>query len=251
MHKGIDYIFKNNDCDDCEPTQPFDAGKVYSDQLNFREILITGDITDTLIERAVIPIINFNRHDEACESKIKDYVREPIKLLINSSGGLVDACMALVSTIKASKTPIHTIVLGKAYSAGFLILIAGHERYAQRYARVMMHPGSGGYVGSIPSILKHAHSVYELQERVNDYVVENTLISKADMDEMTEHEEDWYMYAEEALCAGVVDGIIISHDKIIGLDEYQESIKEEQKVEEPVREEKPKPVKKAKIAKGE
>lgn len=227
----------------CEEDGSVDSysGDVYKDQLNFREIIINDDIKDNLIEKAVIPIINFNRFDESMELKIKDYVRDPIRILINSSGGVIDSCMSLVSTIKSSKTPVHTICLGKAYSAGFLILISGHQRFIQEYGKAMIHPGSGGYVGSFPSILKHADEIHELQERINQYVIDHTFLEKEELDEMVQHELDWYMYAEEALCRGVVDGIIVGGD-ILSLDDYVEQMKkiekerkEAESVEKPVK----------------
>jgi ATP-dependent Clp protease protease subunit len=213
-------------CEDCDdiPSSPFDPGKVYSEQLNFREILINGDINDSLIEKAVVPIINFNRYDDQVEKEHnavfkEPFVREPIKILINSSGGEITACMSLVSAIKSSKTPVHTIALGKAYSAGFLALIAGHKRFAQEHASMMIHPGSGGYIGTFPSILKHADHIHELQERVNGYISEHTFVDVEELQEMCEHEFDWYMYSEEAMCRGVVDGVIIGQD-IIYLEDY-------------------------------
>lgn len=221
-------------CDDCEDNEmvaPFDPGRVYSDQLNFREIILQGDINDYLIEKAVVPIMNFNRYDDEMEAKVNQvskepYVREPIKIIIHSSGGSIEACMSLVSAIQSSKTPIHTYAMGKAYSAGFLILIAGHERFAQEHSSMMIHPGSGGYIGTFPSILKHADQIYELQERIKNFIKKNTFIEMADLDEMCEHEMDWYMYAEEALCRGVIDGIIIGQ-RVINLEEYEAIVAEQ------------------------
>jgi ATP-dependent Clp protease, protease subunit len=238
----------DDDAEDCEIVMPFDPGKVYQEQLGFREIILTGDIADNLIEKAVIPIINFNRYDDEMEETInkvskEPYKREPIRILIHTGGGAIEPCMSLVSAIKSSKTPIHTIALGKAYSAGFLILIAGHERFAQEFSSVMIHPGSGGYIGTFPSIIKHADKVHELQERINGFIRDHSYISMEDLQEMCEHETDWYMYAEEALCRGVIDGIIVG-EKIINLEDYIIMKKAEEKARKPkpeVTKEAPKP----------
>lgn len=232
-----------NECeDDCENNMPFDSNRVYTDQLSFREIMINGDISQDLIEKAIVPIMNYNRYDDQMSAKIKDYQREPIKIFINSSGGLIDECMALVSIIGSSKTPIHTVVLGKAYSAGFLILIAGHERYMQRYSRVMLHPGSGGYVGSFPGILKHANEIFDLQEQINGYIVNNTFIDPEEIEDMTRTELNWYMQAPESLCRGVVDYIIME-DRTLDLEGF---IEEQKKIEKDIKQAK----KAAKSVKG-
>lgn len=204
-------MLKKN-CDEHEVEIPFDTGCVYNEQLNFREIIINDDIKDSLIERAVIPILNFNRYDDEHEKVIQGYVREPIKILINTSGGCVEPCMSLVSAIRASKTPVHTYVLGKAYSAGFLILIAGHQRFAQEYSCMMLHPGKGGYVGTFPSIIKHAVYIQDLQDKINKYIADSTDVSLEELENMCASEYDWYMYADEALCRGIIDGIQIGEN---------------------------------------
>lgn len=242
------------DQDDIAGSLPFDPGKVYSEQLNFKEIVLNGDINDSLIEKALVPIINFNRYDDEMEAKVnayskEPYVREPIKIFIHSSGGSIEPCMSLVSAIKSSKTPVHTYALGKAYSAGFLILIAGHQRFAQEYSMMMLHPGSGGYVGTFPSILKHADHIHELQVRINEFISDHTYVSMDELQEMCEHELDWYMYSEEALCRGVVDAVIVGTETITAEDYLAKQKAKEAKEVEPKKEiKKKKPTTKTKEA---
>lgn len=214
------------ECDDSEIIAPFNPGKVYQEQLRFKEIWLNGDINDTLIEKAIVPILNFNKYDDEMEKNrpacAEEYVREPIKIMLHTSGGEITPCMSLISAIESSKTPVHTIGLGKVYSAGFLILLAGHERYAQEHSSLMIHPGSAGFIGTIPSILKHADYIHDLQERILGYIAEHSYIELEELHEMCATEYDWYMGAEEALCRGVIDGMIVGQ-KVIDADMYIEA----------------------------
>ena len=63
--------------------------------------------------------------------------RKPINIYIMSFGGELYPAYALISTILASKTPVNTINMGVAMSAGLLILLAGHKRYAMKYITAM------------------------------------------------------------------------------------------------------------------
>ena len=77
--------------------------------------------------------------DDKKESKEKDFVREPIKIYINSFGGSVYDMWSLIDIVLNSKTPIYTYCTGYAMSAAFLIFLAGHKRFATKHANFMYH----------------------------------------------------------------------------------------------------------------
>ena len=122
----------NSLCDSCE-----ENGMTFEDIVNLdaaannRELIIT-DVVENL-GVSVASIINFwNRKDE--RDGIEVSKRIPIKILIDSNGGSLTDAFTIINAIELSKTPIQTIVTGKAYSAGFFIAIAGHQRFAYPYA---------------------------------------------------------------------------------------------------------------------
>jgi len=174
---------------------------------NFREIVINEDITDKLVETAILQIMNINRYDDTMEAQVVDYEREPIKLLLNTGGGELDAALSLCATIEMSKTPVHTVALGKACSAGFLILICGHERFAQQYSRLMYHTGSSGYIGVITDILEHGDYLESLNDMIHGIVLKHTDISEEQLDDVFMRKTDWYLTIRDALDLGVIDGI--------------------------------------------
>lgn len=181
---------------------------IWAQQLeNFREIVINEEISDKLVETAILQIMNINRYDDAMETQVVGYEREPIKILINTDGGDLAPALSLCACMEMSKTPVHTVALGKACSAGFLILICGHVRYAQQYSRLMYHTGSSGYIGVITDILEHGDYLESLNEMIHGIVLNHTDISEEQLDDVFMRKSDWYLTIGEALDLGVIDGI--------------------------------------------
>lgn len=73
----------------------------------------------------------------------------PIHLLINSEGGLMTSCEAIIDEmecLKRSGVIISTICMGMAYSAAAIILALGTKghRFARKNCSIMLHPVSFG-----------------------------------------------------------------------------------------------------------
>jgi ATP-dependent Clp protease protease subunit len=182
--------------------------QIWHTHLQNRQIVINEDISDMLIEKAVLQVFMINEYDDSQELQFKEYTRYPITIFINTSGGVLDETFSLISAIKASKTPIHTVGLGKIWSAGFLILIAGHQRYCQEFSSLMLHQLSAGIFGEY----KRMHEYTEYYKKCHDislnFVLKNTKIPKKRLEEIFDHKQDWFITSEEALKYGIIDGII-------------------------------------------
>lgn len=65
----------------------------------------------------------------------------PIKLYINSPGGVVSAGLAIYDTMQYISCPVHTFCMGMAASMGSLLLAGGAKghRYALKNSTVMIH----------------------------------------------------------------------------------------------------------------
>ena len=66
-----------------------------------------------------------------------------IYVYISSEGGDVDSACAIIDEMNGAKTQgfkIHTIAIGKAYSAAAYILTFGSVKYATENASIMLHP---------------------------------------------------------------------------------------------------------------
>lgn len=66
---------------------------------------------------------------------------EPIHLYIHSNGGAVTGLNCIYDVMQMIHAPVKTILLGKCYSAGAVLLASGTagERYALRSSNVMIH----------------------------------------------------------------------------------------------------------------
>lgn len=115
----------------------------YDDYVNIKEyeerrLYINGEIDEFVADEIVNAILDYNRQDKGIEvSK-----RKPVLLYVTSVGGSVIDGFAIIDAILNSKTKIITINLSYQYSMGFLIGLAGHERYATPNATFLMHDGS-------------------------------------------------------------------------------------------------------------
>lgn len=201
------------ECEEGEQRQGSLRDRVYEAQLaNHREIILNQAIDETVVERVVVQIQNINRADDLVEQEFTSsgftgFKRDPITLLISSPGGSVDLSFAVVSAIEASKTPVITVAIGRAMSGGFLILLAGHERYAQRYASLMYHELSSGAGGKATEVIEYGTYLEKLQKRISDFVISHSSITEDELEECHQCKTDWYMDAFEALDLGVIDGI--------------------------------------------
>ena len=197
----------------CEDSPALDSyggfqEKMWVNQLTQKEIIINGEIREDIIEKAVIHIINFNKIDDEQEASVKDYVRTPITIFINSPGGYLDEAFSLISAIETSQTPVLTFGLGKCFSAAFLILLAGHVRACQKYTNLMYHQGSGGFAGEFGKHYEYVEHYKNCQDKVEQYVIEKTKIKKKKLEEIFRNKTDWFIDPEEAKELGIIDEII-------------------------------------------
>jgi ATP-dependent Clp protease protease subunit len=191
--------------------------QVWQSQLQHRQIILNEDVTDSIIEKAVIQIFNINDFDddneqnlaqfEIAEEKLQE-LRAPITIYINTTGGFMDEAFSLISAIESSKTPVYTCVLGKAWSAGFLIGLAGHQRFCQKYSSLMYHQGSAGINDTFGKMIEYAKYWESCQEMVEKYVAKRTKIKKKKLEEIFIHKKDWFVTPKEAVELGIVDSII-------------------------------------------
>ena len=177
-----------------------------------RVIYLTKDIDDSLWEEIQL-ILQWNREDKDNNIPIEE--RKPIKLLIHSMGGAIDACFALIDVMKLSKTPIMTVNMNCAMSAGGLILINGTKgmRYCTKMSTALIHQGSGGNSGGFEAVIAQTENYKRLMGMMKDNILENTNITKQQLTKKAKGE--WYIYADEQVELGMVDHIVEDIDDIL------------------------------------
>lgn len=173
-----------------------------------RIFYIDYEIDESILEiqRSIIAI-NIADRDILPEDRL------PIKIYLDTPGGLLSETMSLATVIIMSKTPVITVNIAESYSGGCILLLAGHKRYTLPYAKAMLHTGSGGTVGTYEQT-EQAQKNYKKQvDEMGIYILE-----RSGMDERIykkNKSKDWYMDANEQKQFGIVHEIVTDLDEII------------------------------------
>ena len=178
--------------------------ELVSNTSQLKRELVINEIDEDVAESVETLIKFWNSVDN--ENKIPIENREPIKIYIDSYGGLVTAAFTIIDAIKLSKTPIVTVNIGKAYSAGFFIFITGNKRISYPRASFLYHEGSIGSGRMDAGKFRNYANFYERElDNLKELVLEHTKISE---EEYNKHiKDDWWLMANEALDLGICDEI--------------------------------------------
>jgi ATP-dependent Clp protease protease subunit len=178
-----------------------------------RTIFLKDDLTSETMSDIVEKIYNFNQEDADAEVWVKDYYREPIRLVINTHGGDAYCCLSLIDVIESSITPIYTIALN-AFSAGLFILIAGHKRFAYKRSTMMYHQVQvdPGY-GDLKSIKHEIEESKRIEGIIKEFLFEKTKLTPELLELVDTTDKEWYIDANEALSYGIIDQILVKEDR--------------------------------------
>lgn len=137
---------------------------------------------------------------------------KPVTLWVYSFGGDLDQAMALCDVIEASRIPIITVCLGVAMSAGFLIFLAGHRRYALKQNQLLVHSGSASFSGTAEQISSAQENYKKTLDKMKGYILEHTSIDEKLFKK--NQTKDWYINGEDIEKFGIAK-IVKSFDEII------------------------------------
>ena len=161
-------------------------------------------------EKSVMPLIEaihrINDDDAEKEKEYNGWEREPIKLYIYTYGGVCYAGFALIDAIRASKTPVHTIVLGTAMSMGIFFFNAGHKRLIGEHATLMYHDVSLHLESEMTEGIK-----IELAEGLRllkmgiQFLTEYSLVEESVINDYINRKANWFIPAEEAIRLKIAD----------------------------------------------
>lgn len=187
--------------------QVFDADKTNSLE-EYRKIvryqsrhIFLEDVDENSAREIIRLIIEFNKEDLGK----KPEERKPVKIFINSLGGSMTDAYAIMDSILMSETPVYTIGVGTCYSAGGLVLMAGHKRYMYPLASFMFHEGSAGIFGDAGKV-KDTMKFYETQlKQMQTFILKKTKITPELYEQKLSN--DWYLTSDECLTLGITDEI--------------------------------------------
>lgn len=175
----------------------------YYQCMDDRTFWIDYEIDDSLLLISK-QILRINAEDQ--KAGFRPELRKPIKIYLYTNGGSLEAALNFIDVCALSETPVITVNAGRAISAGFLMLLAGHKRYALPHARAMVHRGSGGVAGTFDECESSMNDYKKLIDMTRDYILERTSIPKALYSK--NKSKDWYMYLDDQLKYGVIDAVI-------------------------------------------
>ncbi len=166
--------------------------------LKSRSIFLFESIKPKVTRRLITQLLFLNQRS----------AEEPIKLFINSPGGVADDGLAIYDTIKFIDAPVKTIVCGLAASAAAIILVGAKKenRLALPHSRIMIHQPLGGVRGSTTDIEISAAQIVQLREQLNRILADETgqPIEKVAVDT----NRDCWLTPDEAMQYGMISRIV-------------------------------------------
>ena len=206
MKKNIPNLYTNS-----ELLQKYFEGKeIFTDfegvvnaSASLNRELYVGGIADEMSGGLEAMIRFYNRCDEQDNIPVED--RVPIKLFIDSPGGDLVAAYTIINAIELSKTPVWTINIGSAYSAGFFIFIAGHYRIAYPLSSFLYHEGSCVMGGDAHKFRNQADFYKKQLDQLKKHTLKYTNLTEEDYEKILK--DDYWLTAEEAMGKGIVDEI--------------------------------------------
>lgn len=167
---------------------------VFSKLIQNRSVFIDDVITPELANETIAQLLYLDAIDTG----------EPIKMYINSPGGLVTQGLGIYDTMQLLKSPIVTIGLGEVASMATILLIAGTTRKATKNTRIMLHEVMAGYSGKLTNLKIDLAETELLNNVLMNIIEEKTNIKNA----LEQFKFDKWMGVNEALELGILTEIL-------------------------------------------
>lgn len=168
-----------------------------------RTVFLTGEINTSTVNAIIQQLLFLESADATA----------PIKLIITSPGGTVQAGLALYDQLKGMTVPIDLYCVELAASMAAVILAGGRRghRFILRHSMVMIHEpqiasASGGVCGSASSIQKTAESILTTKRELTDLLARDTGHRVEEIEAAIGY--DNFMKADEAVAFGICDRVV-------------------------------------------
>lgn len=133
----------------------------------------------------------------------------PITLLINSPGGYTTVGWSIIDVMNYIRLPVHTVALGEVCSIAADIFINGDQRTLGEHSTVMIHPHSGGSVGTYHELIASTKGdIIEHQRRILHYLKNSRYNSEeAVVQAFFRNPGDLYLSPQEVIEHGLADSV--------------------------------------------
>ena len=154
-----------------------------------------------------------------------------VLFLLNTVGGDVEAGLGISELIAGMSKPTVSLVLGGSHSIGVPLAVAAKTSFAAPSAAMTIHPVRMN--GTMIAVPQTYHYFDRLQERIVQFVVKNSKISRQKFLELMMKTGEMasdvgtVLYGQEAVSLGLIDHVGSLHDALTDLyrqiDEQKES----------------------------
>lgn len=180
---------------------PMGYAESYVKLTKSRSIFISEDVTDRLGAELSSMLLYYDNQDHEAE----------ISIYVHTNGGATTGMANIYDVMQMVRSPIKTILIGKAYSAGAWILAAGSKgkRYALRSSKVMIHGTQ--FIFPIPGFdFTNSKNYLEFVNEENDSMLKVMAKHTGQTFEKVKADcqSEYWMDTKAALAYGIIDHII-------------------------------------------
>ncbi|HSV56991.1 MAG TPA: ATP-dependent Clp protease proteolytic subunit [Magnetospirillaceae bacterium] len=171
--------------------------------LKTRTILLSGVVDKETAAKVVSRLLLLESQSE-----------DPVRILIDSPGGDVDAGYAIFDMARFVKTPVWMIGMGLVASAGALVLLAAprERRIGLPNSHYLIHQPLSGLRGVATDIEIHAREIERTRDRINLLIAQET---GQDLERVRrDTDRDYWMTAEEAVAYGLISRTVTRRDEL-------------------------------------
>ncbi len=171
---------------------------IYSRLLRDRIIVLQGEFEDGMANSIIAQLLFLESENPNAE----------ISMYIQSPGGSVSSCMAILDTMNYIKAPVSTIAMGMVASAGSVILAGGEpgRRFALPNSTVMIHQPLYGAQGQITDMEIRVKQGIKTKQKMIELYSKWTGKSESEIENAIER--DNFMSAFEAMEFGLIDKVL-------------------------------------------
>lgn len=170
----------------------------FDQMLSDRVILLFDQINDDAAAAVIAQMLTLEAADPAQE----------IRLMINSPGGSVTAGLAIYDVMRRLRCDVSTVGCGLSASMGAFLLAGGTKgkRFAYENTQIMLHQVLGSASGQAADVEIAARNLMKVRERLNRMLSDFTGMTVEKVASICDR--DYWMTAEEAKEAGVIDAVL-------------------------------------------
>jgi ATP-dependent Clp protease protease subunit len=172
--------------------------------LETRTVLVCGPVSDDMARDVMAQLLVLDAQNS----------EKPIRVVINSPGGAVDAGYAIYDVMRFVKAPVHSICAGLAASAATVILLGAPKahRYSLPNTRFLIHQPSTGIQGQASDVVIGAQEILKLRQKVNELLARETGRPVEKIAEDTRR--DYWLSADEAREYGLISKIVANASEL-------------------------------------